>query len=85
MSKVKLKELVKSYESSYTLPKHPKTCPECGHKVKVFHMNILNPEQNSVIYGFRLKQISLTIDDFSVLPMAKNKNCFMNERENIIV
>jgi len=47
MSKVKLKELVKSYESSYTLPKHPKTCPECGHKVKVFHMNILNPEQNS--------------------------------------
>ena len=49
MSKVKLKELVKSYKSSYTLPKHPKTCPECGHKVKVFHMNILNQDQNAII------------------------------------
>ena len=85
MSRHKLNELMSSYKSSYTLPKFPKTCPECGHKVKVFHMNILKSEENSVTYGFRLKQISLTIDDFSVLPMAKNKVCFMNERENIIV
>ena len=49
MSKLKLDELVKSYKSSYTLPKYPKTCPECGHKVKVFHMNILNQDQNAII------------------------------------
>ena len=49
MSRHKLNELMSSYKSSYTLPKHPKFCPDCGHKVKVFHMNILNQDQNAII------------------------------------
>lgn len=49
MSRHKLNELTSIYKSSYTVPKHPKTCPECGHKVKVFHMNILNQDENAII------------------------------------
>ena len=39
MSKNQLNQLVDHYKSTYTVPKHPKTCPECGNSVKVYHMN----------------------------------------------
>ena len=39
MSKNQLNQLIDHYKSTYTVPKHPKTCPECGNIVKVYHMN----------------------------------------------
>jgi len=39
MSDPKLSDLIRDYKSTYTVPKHPKKCPVCGHKVGVYHMN----------------------------------------------
>ena len=34
-----IQDLIEKYKSTRTVPKHPKTCPECGQKVGVYHIN----------------------------------------------
>ena len=34
-----IRGLIDKYKSTCSVPKHPKSCPECGQKVRVYHLN----------------------------------------------
>ena len=36
----KWKELVQEYKNTFTVPKHPKKCPDCDSKVSIYHVNL---------------------------------------------